>query len=121
MAKQNAFLEKQRQEKLRCIRAGMDTAWQEYWDIMCIVLNDPDVMGKDTFGKGRLLKIQQAMSEREAQFANALNTGKEADYYQEKMDAMLRAIFGDDMPAFKDRYPHIPQLDYTKQHRQWKD
>lgn len=120
-SKKNSFLDKIKQEKLQCIRAGMDTAWQEYWDLMCLVLHDPDVMGKDTFGKERLLKIRKAIEEREDFYAKALNSGPEADYYQEKMDAELRGIFGENVAPFKDRYPYVPQLDYTKQHRQWKD
>lgn len=119
-AKPNPFLEKQKQEKLACIRAGMDTAWQEFWDLLCITLNDPDVMGKDTFGKKRLLKLRAAIQERETIYCNGLNSGPEADYYQEKLDDALRKIFGPELAPFKDRYPYIPQLGYAKAHKRWR-
>lgn len=119
--KQNPFLDKIKREKLACIQAGMDTAWQEFWDLLCITLNDPDVMGKDTFGKERLLKLRKAIAEREEIYCNGMNSGPEADYYQEKLDENLRRIFGDDLAPFKDRYPYIPQLGYSKAHRRWKD
>ena len=118
--KSNPFLDKIKEEKLACIRAGMDTSWQEFWDLLCITLNDPDVMGKDTFGKERLLKLRKALEEREEIYSKGMNSGPEADYYQEKLDENLRRIFGPDLAPYKDRYPYIPQLNYTKQHKQWR-
>ena len=38
----------------------------------------------------------------------------EADYKQEKLDAALREIWGDDLQTFYERYPCIKKIDYTK-------
>lgn len=38
---------------------GMDTGFQKCWDLLQIVLHDPKIMGKDTFGKERINKNWQ--------------------------------------------------------------
>jgi hypothetical protein len=120
MPQKNAYLAKQEQIRKRFLQAGMDTAWQEFWDLLCIVLHDPEVMGKDTFGKERLMKIRAAIAVLEDKFCPAMTTHPEADYYQEKMDALLRDIFGDDLAPFKDRYPYVQQFDYSKGKKEWR-
>lgn len=120
MAKQNPYLLKQEQEKKKYLQAGMDTAWQELWDLLCIVLHDPEVMGKDTFGKERLLRIRKAIAEREDLFFTAFTSRVDADYYQEKLDALLRDIFGEDHAPFKDRYPYVKKFDYSKGRKEWR-
>lgn len=38
-------------------RAGEQTGRQVVLDMMVLALRDPEIMGKDTFGKDRLLKV----------------------------------------------------------------
>ena len=51
----NGFLERQRIERQTYFDAGLQMGRQQILDMLCIVLNDPDIMGKVTFGKDRLL------------------------------------------------------------------
>lgn len=48
------FLKKQRAIQQGMLDVGMDTGFQKCWDLLQIVLHDPKVMGKDTFGKKRM-------------------------------------------------------------------
>lgn len=113
MAKQNPFLAKQEALRQQCFEVACDTTSQQFFDYMCIVLNDPEIMGKDVFGAKRLLKIHEAMKKLDKEFSEAWCGGQESDYYQEKLDDALRRIFGEIDP-FKTRYPHMKEWDYNK-------
>ena len=45
----NGFLERQKIERQVYFDAGLQMGRQQILDMMSIVLNDPDIMGKDTF------------------------------------------------------------------------
>ena len=116
MAKPSAFMAKQHAMQQKCFEVGCDTATQQFFDYMCIVLNDPEVMGKDVFGAQRIQKIQDAMKELDRQFSEAWVNSQDSDYYQEKLDAALRRIFGEIEP-FNKRYPYLKEWDYNKPSR----
>ncbi len=112
---QNDFLRKQRLMQDKCFEVGLDTATQQFFDMLCLVLNDPEIMGKNVFGAKRLLKMHTHLLDRERQFREAWGHTEESDYYQEKLDEELRRIFGDGQFApFKERYPYCKEWDYTK-------
>ena len=113
MAKQNPFLAKQEALRQQCFEIACDTTSQQFFDYMCIVLNDPEIMGKDVFGAKRLLKVHEAMKNLDKEFSEAWCGGQESDYYQEKLDEGLRRIFGEIEP-FKKRYPYLKEWDYNK-------
>ncbi len=113
MVKQNPLLAKFEAEKQKCFEAGCDMTAQQFFDYMSIVLNDPDVMGKDVFGAKRIQKVRAAMQELDKVFSEAWVNSQESDYYQEKLDEGLRSIFGKIVP-FKDRYPFLKQWNYNK-------
>jgi hypothetical protein len=119
MGGNNALLKKIDKAKQDCFVAGCDIATQQFFDYMCIVLNDPKVMGKDVFGAERLKKIHDAMTELDKQFGEAWVNSQESDYYQEKLDALLRQIFGEIDP-FNKRYPLIKEWNYNKPSRRLK-
>ena len=74
-------------------------------DLMCIVLNDPKVMGKDTFGVGRLRKVVTAIVFEEYRvWIGAFSDGAEADYLRAKFDERLRAVLHDELTPFEERY-----------------
>lgn len=56
MAK-NAYLEKQAAARQAYFIAGLQSGRQQILDMVSLVLRDPDIMGSDTFGKARLLKV----------------------------------------------------------------
>ena len=116
MGKPNAFLAKQQAMQQKCFEVGCDTTAQQFFDFLCIVLNDPAVMGKDVFGAKRIQKVQEALKAVDKQFSEAFINSQESDYYQEKLDAALRGIFGEVDP-FKVRYPYLKDWDYNKKLR----
>jgi hypothetical protein len=109
----NGFLEKQQQERQMYFNAGLEMGRQQILDMMSIVLNDPDIMGKDTFGKDRLLKVVKGIGNYIDVFQKAWEKDYEADYYRDKMDARLAKIYGDGMhDTFSQRYQYCKDFNY---------
>ena len=112
MAK-NAFLEKQRATQRAYFDAGLQSGRQQILDMMCIVLNDPDIMGKDVFGKDRLLKVVNGIGEYIDVFQKAWERDDETDYWRVKLDAYLAKIYGEGMlDTFEVRYEYCSDFDY---------
>lgn len=57
MKKPNAYLQKREVMNQGLLDAGEQLGMQKMWDYIQLALRDPDVMGKDTFGKKRLEKV----------------------------------------------------------------
>lgn len=114
MGATNNFLKRIDEAKQECFVAGCDITAQQMFDMMCLVLHDPEVMGKgNTIGAKRLKRIHNAMFELEAKYHDAWTFTPESDYLQEKLDANLREIFGTIQP-FKERYPLCREWNYNK-------
>ena len=109
----NGYLERRDQMMQKFFMVACDTTTQQFFDYMCIVLNDPEIMGKDTFGAKRLKKVYDAMKELDKTFSEAWCGSQESDYYQEKLDAKLKDIFGEVVP-FRERYPYQSEWNYNK-------
>lgn len=120
MTKKNQYLEKQRAIYRGMLDAGMDVGFQMCWDLVQLALRDSDVVGKDVFGKERIKRLYKGIKAKESIFGGALTDGVDADYLQEKLDANLREIWGDETYEFAERYPYIKQLDYKKGKKEWK-
>ena len=113
MAK-NKLLEQIDKAKQDCFVAGCDITAQQMFDMMCLVLHDPEVMGKGrTIGAKRLKRIHDAMFDLESKYHDAWMFTPESDYLQEKLDANLREIFGIIEP-FQKRYPLCKMWNYNK-------
>lgn len=110
----NDYLKRRDADRQQFFVAGCETATQQMWDMMCLVLNDPEIMGKDTFGAERLKKVHKALFDRESYYHEAWIGTNESDYYQEKLDSEIKRIFGDDAPDFKTRYPYVMEYDYRR-------
>jgi hypothetical protein len=109
----NGFLERQQRERQAYFDAGLQMGRQQILDMMCIVLNDPCVMRKDTFGKRRLLKVINAIGKNIDLYEKAWQKDDEADYYQTKLDAKLAKIYGEGMhDTFNTRYEYCKKCDY---------
>lgn len=122
MAK-SGYLVKQQAMHQHFLEVGMDTGFQKCWDLFQIVLHDPEVMGKDTFGKERIKKIYWAMKEKEKELGKAWIPTKynDADVCQRDLDAVLNEIWGDELCPFYERYPYIKQPDYSKGRKDWRE
>ena len=84
-------------------------------DLMFLVLNDPDYMGKDVFGAKRLQKLHEAAEEAGNYFADMLDARKpEADVLRAKMDKRLKQILGDKFAPFEVRYDTLTEVRYGK-------
>jgi hypothetical protein len=109
----NGFLERQRIERQAYFDAGLQMGRQQILDMMCIVLNDPDIMGKDTFGKERLIRVVKGIGEYIDSFQKAWERDDETDYYQVKMDEILAKIYGEGMhETFHKRYEYCSEFNY---------
>lgn len=114
MAK-NGFLEKQKAMQKAYFEAGLHMGRQQILDMMSLVLHDPEIMGKDTFGKDRLLKVVDGIKENIDKYNLAWQRHDETDYWQVKLDEGLAEAYGVGMhDTFAKRYEYLPDYDYTK-------
>lgn len=116
----NGYLAKRDALNQVLLDVGMECGKQQIIDYMTIALRDPDVVGSDIFGKERILKVFAAIEALDKEFADAYTVKVEADHLQEKLDRMLREVYGDELLPFRVRQPHIKQLGYKKSRSGWK-
>lgn len=95
--------------------AGLHSGRQQILDMMSLVLRDPEIMGKDIFGKDRLIKVVQGVGEYIDKYQPAWQKDDETDYYRAKLDAALAEAYGPGLhDSFTQRYDTAPEYDYTK-------
>jgi hypothetical protein len=74
-------------------------------DTLILTLNDPEIMGKDVFGKERIVRVVKAWGKKYDKYHGALEKGDEQDYYQVKMDEALKRALGEEgFDPFERRY-----------------
>lgn len=111
----NDFIAKQKATQRAYFDAGLQSGRQQILDMMSLVLNDPEIMGKDTFGKERLLKVVKGIGECIDKFQPAWEKCDDADYYQKQLDDSLARVYGNDLAdSFYQRYQFAPEFDYVK-------
>ena len=114
----NDFLERRRQREQEVFDAGLRIGRQQMCDFITLALREPDVMRKDTFSGKRIVLVLQEVKKKMEEFSPAFEKSDEADYYQEKLDRLLREAYGDEIDdglfAFHDRYECVKKFDYTK-------
>ncbi len=114
MAKKD-FLARQDAMRHGFFDAGVQVGRQQILDMVSLVLRDPAIMGKDIFGKERLLKVVQGVDDYIDKYNLAWQRHDETDYYRAKLDAALAEAYGDGLhDSFQQRYEYAPQYDYTK-------
>ena len=113
MAK-NDFLAKQKALQRACFDAGLQSGRQQIIDMMSLVLRDQDIMGKDTFGKDRLLKVVQGIGKYIDTYQKAWEKDDETDYYRAKLDDALAQAYGEGLhDTFLNRYDVAPEYNYN--------
>ena len=112
MAKNN-YIAQRNEDRKNFFLAGCELAEQKTFDMMCLALHDPEVMGKDTFGAERIKRVYIAMLQYADKYAEAWAHTQESDWYQEKLDAELKSIFGK-IDSFNERYPNQKEWNYNK-------
>jgi hypothetical protein len=109
----NGFLEKQQQERQMYFNAGLEMGRQQILDGLSIVLNDPEIMEKDVFGKKRLLIVVDGIGKFIDTYQKAWEKDDEADYYRVKLDQNLARIYGNGMhDTFSQRYQYCKDFNY---------
>lgn len=115
MAKKNDFLAKQKAIKDGYFQAGLESGRQQILDMMSLVLRDPEIMGKDTFGKDRLMKVVKGIGECIDKYELAWIKHEETDHVQKMLDDNLAEAYGEALhDSFHVRYPYAPEYDYQK-------
>lgn len=115
MAKQNAYLAKQAAVNHGYFTAGLQSGRQQILDLVSLVLRDPEIMGKDTFGKDRLLKVVKGVGDYIDLYQKAWEKTDETDYYRAKLDAALAEAYGEGLhDTFSKRYEYCCDYDYMK-------
>ena len=102
----NRYIEQRDAIRKEFFLAGMELEGQRTVDMLCLVLHDPEIMGKNAFGAERLKTVVKAIQEREETFREAFLNNPESDWWQEALDRGLREIFGDKLEPFEKRYPN---------------
>ena len=111
----NAFLEKQKATQRAYFEAGLQSGRQQILDMMSLVLRDTDIMGKDTFGKDRLMRVVKGIGEYIDTYQKAWERHDDTDYWQKQLDDALAEAYGDDLhDSFYQRYQYAPEFDYVK-------
>lgn len=111
----NDFLAKQKATQQAFLQVGVQCGRQQILDMMSLVLRDPNIMGKDTFGKDRLIKVVKGIGEYIDKFQPAWERTDDTDYYRAKLDEALAEAYGEGLhDSFHKRYEFAPEFDYTK-------
>ena len=112
MAK-NDYLARQRAVQRAFFEAGLKSGRQQIIDMMSLVLRDADIMGKDVFGKDRLLKVVKGVGEYIDTYQKAWEKHDETDYFRDKLDKALAQAYGEGLhDSFLKRYEFAPDYDY---------
>lgn len=110
----NGYLDKLEAAMRAGFEAGLKSGRQQIIDMMSLTLNDPEIMGKDVFGKDRLVKVVKGIDDYIDKYQPAWEKSAETDYYQEKLDSAIAGIYGENIDRFYDRYKYAPKYDYMK-------
>ena len=115
MAK-NDYLSRQRAREQEVFDAGLRIGRQQMCDYLSLALRDHETMGKDTFSGKRIIKVINKINDLMCKFSSAFDKCDDADYYQEKLDKLLREAYGDEIKdgffGFHDRYECVKKQDY---------
>ena len=111
----NNFLARRDADRKAFFRAGEQTGRQVVLDMMVLALRDPEIMGKDIFGKDRLLKVVKGIEKYMDVFNPAFQATDETDWWRVKLDEALADAFGEGMhDTFSQRYEYCRDYDYVK-------
>lgn len=107
----NAYAEELYRKKALGFEIVSDWTAQLCLDTLAMVLNDPEVMGRDTFGAKRLMRICEAFNKKYETTKLALRSSDDADYIRAKIDQEQARIFGPEYLHWQERYPYWDEND----------
>lgn len=114
------FAEQQKIITREFFNAGLQMGRQQIIDMLCLVLNNPKYMKKDTFGAKRLDIVVRGIGEMMDEYHEAWQKHDVTDYWQARLDARLAECFGAKglEGTFHQRYEFSPEYDYKN--ARWK-
>lgn len=110
--RQSGYL-KRRKARDSVMEDAIRQTYEQYMtDMLILTLNDPEIMGKDTFGYQRLKKVLDGWGKKYDLYFDALTKKPGADYAREKLDEAMKHIAGDsgDFFPFQERYHWLPEI-----------
>ncbi len=111
----NKYIEQRDAMRQGFFDAGLKCGRQQIIDMVSLVLRDPKIMGKDTFGGKRLIKIVQGIKDYIDEYSLAWQKHDDTDVWQKRLDDGLVEAYGEKLhDTFHERYPYAPEYDYTK-------
>lgn len=109
------YMEQRKQWISAGFEAGITSGRQQIMDMVSLVLRDPEIMGKDIFGKDRLLKVFKGVNAYIDKYELAWTKHDETDHVQKQLDENLAQAYGGMLKdSFHIRYPYAPEYDYKK-------
>lgn len=120
MAKKSHFMVQQRASERAHFDAGLQMGRQQILDMMCLSLHDPKVVGKDTFGRKRLMKVIVDIGKKIDHYHHAWVKKDDTDAVRIGLDNALADAFGEETlkDTFEKRYEFCPEFDYKT--NKWK-
>ena len=115
----NAYLDKQNRRDQAILDTGEMMGMQKMWDYIQIALRDPEIMGKDVFGRKRLEALYKKCSQLAGHYHTAFTTDVDADHRQEELDKLLGEVWDKDLCPFYERYPQLKKQKYNKPRKGW--
>ena len=100
----NACLDKQAEKQKQRDLIVMSWSHQMCYDALTLVLNDPEVMGKDVFGRKRLNKLCKALNKTIGEILPGMSGAVNASHVRRQVDDALRRICGEDFAPWEERY-----------------
>lgn len=118
----NEFLKRRDVRDQKFFEAGRDVGFQQCLDYVFNALRDPEMVGKDIWGEGRLVKLHQVCVGYDKKFHGAWDArDKMADYLQKELDARLKEGLPHYFSPFMVRYPYMRDIKYDKPQKGWND
>jgi len=100
----NAFLARQAEKQKQRDMIVMAWSHQLCYDALTLVLNDKEVMGKDTFGQDRLNKLCVALNAKIGEILPGMSDAVNASYIRAQVDRELEKICKESFEPWEVRY-----------------
>lgn len=104
MQTKNQYLAARAEKQKRRDALIMAWSFQLCYDALTLVLNDPEEMGKDVFGRKRLNKLCSAVNAKIREIMPGMTGAVNASHIRRVVDDELRKICGADFAPWENRY-----------------
>lgn len=106
MMAKNAYLARQAEKQKERDMIVMARSLQLCYDALTLVLNDPEVMGKDVFGEKRLNKLCKALNAKIGEILPGLSGSVNASHVRRLTDDALAKVCKESFVPWEERYEY---------------